>query len=323
MAGVAVVLLFWSALKVLGRIETIFNQIWKVASRNMIRKFTDYLAILILGPLLVVISSSMNIYITAHMAAISNEVTLLRVASPVVFMLLKLLPYGLIWVVFILIYLVIPNTRVRLFPAIIGGLVAGAVFQLVQGGYINAQVFLSRYNAIYGSFAALPLLLIWMQLSWIIVLFGAQLTYAHQHVGRHAVAVDYNRISLNLQKKYALYVLWALVGRFHQGGAALSEPELAQQLDLPYGIVARAIDTLLRCGMVSAVILDSQEGVGYQPARDIHAISVSDVLQALDKAGDDELPDSSGADFQRIFDAVETLADTIRQSPTNRLVKDI
>jgi membrane protein len=238
-------------------------------------------------------------------------------------MLLKLLPYGLIWLVFVLIYLVIPNTRVKFLPAIIGGLVAGAVFQLVQGGYINAQVFLSKYNAIYGSFAALPLLLIWMQLSWIIVLFGAQLAYAQQYVGRHAVAVDYSRISLNLQKKYALYVLWALIRQFHKGGATLSQPELAQQLDLPYGIVARAIDTLLRCGMISAVIVDSQEGIGYQPARDIHAISVSDVLQALDKAGDDELPDNSGGDFQRIFDAVEALADTIRHSPTDLLVKDI
>jgi membrane protein len=318
-----VVLLFWSALKVLGRIETISNQIWKVASRSMVRKFTDYLAILIIGPLLVIISSSMNIYITAHVAAFSHEFPLLRVASPVVFIMLKILPYGLIWVVFILTYLVIPNTRVKIISAVIGGFVAGAVFQPLQGGYMNVQVLLSRYNAIYGSFAALPLLLIWLQLSWIIVLFGAQLAYAHQHVGRHAVAVDYSRISIGLRKKYALYIYWALVHRFRKGRAPLPMPALAERLDLPYGIVARTIDILAGCGLVSAVVVHSQEEMGYQPAMDINTISVSDVLQALDSVGDDVVPERIGADFERIFDTVETLAKGVRQSPADRLVKDI
>jgi len=323
MAGVAVVLLLWSALKVLDRIETIFNQIWKVASRSMIRKFTDYLTILIIGPLLVVISSSLNIYITAHVAAFSKEVPLLGMAGPVVFPLLKLLPYGLIWVAFILVYLVIPNTRVKIIPAVIGGFVAGAVFQLVQGGYVNIQILLSRYNAIYGSFAALPLLLIWIQLSWIIVLFGAQLAYAHQHVGRHAVSVDYSRISVSLRKKYALYIYRALVLRFRKGDVAQSMQELAEELDLSYGIVARTMDSLIHCGLVSAVVSDTQEDTGYQPARDINAIFVSDVLQALDKVGDDGMPERAGEDFQRIFDAVETLSGGLRQSPADRMVKDI
>ena len=227
------------------------------------------------------------------------------------------------WVLFVFIFLVFPNTRVKLASALIGGLVAGVVFQLIQGGYLHAQLLLSRYNAIYGSFAALPLFLIWMQLSWMIVLFGAQLAYAHQYEGYHAMTMDYERISPNLRKKYDLYIFWAIAQRFKSGAPPLTPIDCAQQLDLHPGLVSRAIENLLRCGLISAVVDGKNDDLGYQPAKDIGVVTLSDVLRALDRAGEDGLPEGSRPDLVRISDAVEALMDHSCHSSANRFIRDM
>ena len=321
-AGIGVALLFWSALKVLGRVEAALNQIWKVSSRTVIRKFTDYLSILIIGPFLLVISSSINIYISAHMVEIAKEVVILRMASPLLFFMLKFVPYCLAWLLFTVVFIVIPNVRVKLMSAAIGGLIAGVIFQLMQGGYIYTQLLLSRYNAIYGSFAALPLLLIWMQLSWIIVLFGAQLAYAHQHVGLHAMAVDYDQSSRYLRYKYALYLFWALVKRFKDGNAP-TVSQLAEELDLPYALVSQVLEPLIAAELVSTVVRHDDDEYGYQPAMDPHAFTLADFLQALDRTGVEELPKNSGRELEQISLVLDDFTREIQKSKGNVVVKNI
>ena len=321
-AGIGVTLLFWSAVKVLGRIEAVLNQIWKVSSRSAIRKFTNYLALLVIAPFLLIISSSINIYISTHMGEFTKEVVLLRMASPLLLFLLKFVPYCLAWLLFTVVFLMIPNTRVKLVSAAIGGLIAGVIFQLMQGGYIYTQVLLSRYNAIYGSFAALPLLLIWMQLSWIIVLFGAQLASAHQHVGLHAMAVDFDRSSRYLRQKYALYVYWALIKRF-QAGSAPTVSQMARDLDLHFALVSQVVDTLVRAGLISTIVRDADEEYGYQPSRDPQMVTLVDFLQTLDRSGTDELPKNSGRELERISTMLDDFTREMQNSKENLLIKNL
>jgi len=323
-AGIGVILLFWSAIKVLNHIENTLNHIWKVRARSAVRKFTDYLSIMMISPLLVVVSSSVNVYITTQITAMTGKLALLQAASPVIFLLLKLLPYGLIWLLFILIYMVMPNTQVRIPAAFIAGVIGGSIFQIVQGIYISAQVLVSKYNAIYGSFAALPLFLIWLQLSWMIVLLGAEIAYAYQNVSHFGMAADLRNTSIDFRRRYALHILRLIIRRFQEGERPLTTEQIGQTLKLPYLIADQLIDHLRGSGLVSAVEGGkNNEPLSYQPARDINTITIGFALEALDKRGGGKLPANNNPEFTQISQAMDEIQTVVRNSPANRLVKDI
>jgi membrane protein len=217
-AGAGVLLLFWSVIKVFDNIEGSFNTIWQVKrSRTFIRKLVDYLALMILCPLFFILSSGLTVFITTQVTQITEHVALLGYFSALIFTALRFLPYGLIWVLFSMIYIIMPNTRVRLLPGISAGILAGTLYQLAQWFYIWSQIGVARYNAIYGSFAALPLFLIWMQISWIVVLFGTELSASIQNRGR--LRVTGNGSSLNTASRRTLFlsILQWVCLRFSEG----------------------------------------------------------------------------------------------------------
>jgi membrane protein len=321
-AGIGVLVLFWSATKVLGHIEIALNEIWKVKTRAFIRRFTNYLTVLIISPLLVIVSSSVNVFITTEITALTDRLALLQVACPVIFFFLKLLPYGLVWLLFILIFMVMPNTQVRFKSALIAGILSGTVFQLSQGFYISAQVIVSKYNAIYGSFAALPLFLLWLQLSWMIVLFGAQITYAHQHVGHYDKGIDYQNVSAHTLKQWALGAMHIIVKKFHAGQAPPTAEGLADLLHLPFPIIERLLERLTESGIVVRVAMDHEQAYAYQPGRDIQSITIATVLEAWDNDKDDQVVQNDQR-FDTIARRLEQLYADIRQSKANCLVKDL
>ena len=323
-AGIGVVLLFWSAVKVLSHIENTLNHIWKVSARSFVRKFTDYLSIMIISPLLVIVSSSVNVFITTQVMVITGKVSFLQAASPVIVMLLKLLPYGLIWLLSFMIYMIMPNTQVRFSSAIIAGIVAGTIYQLTQGFYISAQVLVSKYNAIYGSFAALPLFLIWLQLSWMIVLLGAQIAYAHEHVGHYRMATDYNRTSTDFRRRYALLILRLIIQRFREGVSPLTAGQISKHLKAPPLLAEQLIGQLSQSGLISKVETKNNNGpYAYQPAKDIHTITVASVLEALDKRGDKDFPAEGDSELAIVSRAVEDVRKEMGNSSANRLVIDL
>lgn len=323
-AGIGVILLFWSAIKVLSHIENTLNHIWKVQARSSIRKFTDYLSILLISPLLVVVSSSVNVYITTQVTAMTGRLALLQAASPIIFLLLKLLPFGLIWLLFILIYMVIPNTHVRLSSAVLAGIIGGTIYQITQGIYISAQVLVSKYNAIYGSFAALPLFLIWLQLSWMIVLIGAEISQAHQNISQFSMTADFGKISTHDQHRYALYILRLIIERFKQGQDPLTADQVAKHLKLPAALVRQLVAYLHEAALISAVAAKKNNGpVTYQPARDIRGITIASVLEALNQRGENSWSAANDPDFERVCQALDAMQVQIADTPANRLVQDI
>lgn len=155
-AGIGVAVLFWSVIKVLGKIEDNFNQIWSVSSRSLVRKFTDYLSMMIIGPVLLIMSGSVTVFIASQVSAISSQVGLEDVATPAISLGLSLAPYVLLWLLFTVIYMIMPNTRVHFGSAFLAAVLAGSAYQFLQIGYVKFQIYVTSYNAIYGSFAALP-----------------------------------------------------------------------------------------------------------------------------------------------------------------------
>ncbi|MBW2492543.1 MAG: YihY/virulence factor BrkB family protein, partial [Deltaproteobacteria bacterium] len=214
-AGIGLIVLFWSVIKVLSYIETSLNDIWEIKqNRTWGRKFSDYLAVMILSPLLIIVSSSATVFITTQVTQLTNKIELLGMISPLIFLSFKLIPYVLVWILFSVIYILMPNTKVNLKAGIVAGIVAGTIFQIVQWGYISFQVGTARYNAIYGSFAALPLFLMWVQVSWWVVLFGAELSFANQNVATYEYEPDSSRVSPAFKKLLTLQVAHLLIRNF-------------------------------------------------------------------------------------------------------------
>ena len=288
-AGIGVVVLLWSVIKVLSHIEHSFNAIWGFPKgRTWLRKFTDYLAMMLIAPVLFLLSSSATIFITTQIARITARIDLLGAVAPLIFGGLKLLPYLLIWLLFSVIYLIMPNGRTRLMPALVGGIIAGTMFQLVQWGYIHFQVGIARYNAIYGSFAALPLFLIWLQLSWLIVLLGAEIASSMQRIANNETLLTQEPVSPRLRQQLALKIMHLIIDRFRNGKPALAADEIATHLHTPLTITHEIVDQLARGGLLAE--LEADLTPTFAPAQDPERITVNRVLNLLEQDGLNQLP---------------------------------
>jgi membrane protein len=185
--GVGLIFMLYTVLMLVNNVEETFNQIWQVNnSRPIIRSITNYLAMFFLFPIIIVVSMGLSIF----MATIAKHMEGMILLGPAVSRLLDFSPYLLLSVLFILAYVYMPNTEVKFKSAIIPGILAGVAMQLLQLFYIHSQIWVTGYNAIYGSFAALPLFMLWVQISWTICLFGAQLTYTNQNMDRIGINLD-------------------------------------------------------------------------------------------------------------------------------------
>ncbi|MEA3471690.1 MAG: YhjD/YihY/BrkB family envelope integrity protein, partial [Thermodesulfobacteriota bacterium] len=288
LAGVGVFILFWAVIKVLGNIEDSFNDIWGIKeSRTLGRKFSDYLSTMLLCPILAILASSVTVFITTQVTLITEKVALLGIFSSSIFFILKLLPYCLIWTLFTFIYVFMPNTKVRFSSGLLAGIIAGTIYQIVQWAYIAFQVGAARYNAIYGSFAALPLFLIWLQLSWLIVLFGAEFAFAHQNVDTYEFEPDSLNISDHFKKLLSLQICYLLVVNFAEGEKPSTATEISHKMDIPIRLVHQILYELVESGIVSDVKTAEYKELAYQPARDINSLSVKFVIEALEKRGVD------------------------------------
>jgi membrane protein len=323
-AGIGLLVLFWSVLKVLGHIEMAFNDIWEVKdNRSWGRKFSDYLAIMLIAPIFILMSGSATVFITTRVTQITQEVALLGVLSPLISFLLKFIPYVLMWIVFTLLYIIMPNTRVSFKAGFLGGVVAGTLYQLAQGLYISFQIGAARYNAIYGSFAALPLFLLWLQISWWIVLFGAELSFANQNVDTYEYEPDSLKISSGFKKLLTLQVVHLLIKKFANGDKPFTDSQISDQLKIPIRLVHHIIFDLVESGLVSEICTTANKEFAYQPARDINQLSIQTVLQALDHKGTENIPVANTAEYQALSDALKEFSKAMESSPANKLLKNI
>jgi membrane protein len=324
MAGVGIIILFWAVINVLGNIEDSFNDIWGIKeSRTLGRKFGDYLSVMLLCPVLVILASSVTVFITTQVTLITEKVALLGIFSPLIFFILKLLPYCLIWVLFTFIYIFMPNTKVRFSSGLLAGIMAGTLYQIVQLAYIAFQVGAARYNAIYGSFAALPLFLIWLQLSWLIVLLGAEFAFAHQNVDTYEFEPDSLHISDHFKRLLSLQVCHLLVVNFARGEKPSTATEISRKMDIPIRLVHQILYELAESGIVIDVKTAEYKEQAYQPARDINSLSVKFVIEALEKRGVDSIPITRSAELETLVATMESFSEMISSSPENKLLKDL
>ncbi len=306
-AVVALVMLFWAVIRVFGSIEKAFNNIWEVkVKRSLARQWSDYIAIVMIVPVLWIIAGAVGSYAREWLGfgdgwgyrLLSRSVSLL-----------------VIWVMFVFSYMVIPNARVRFTSALTAGIVAGTAFALFQWGYFYVQRWMTSYNAIYGSFAALPLFLIWMQTSWEILLFGGELSFAYQNIARFGEERESLRISYDQRRKVLLAVMLAIVERFRDKGGAMPVEDIRQQLDLPTRIVNDVLYQLVQAGQLIAVPLgDNERDMAFVPAHDIGSLTVCGVLESVERAGEIVFVMDATPQLTRVDQELERLKSAVRQT---------
>ncbi|MDD5657131.1 MAG: YihY/virulence factor BrkB family protein [Elusimicrobia bacterium] len=323
-AGIGVAVLFWTVVQVLGNIEASFNDIWGVKQpRPLMRKLADYLSIMLICPLLLIVSSSTTIFIASRLQGLVAHLAFLGPLAPLILLGLKLLPFAAMWVLFSFIYVFLPNTRVRLSAGILGGIAAGTIYQLTQWIYVKFQIGATQYGAIYGSFAALPLFMVWLQVSWLIVLLGAEIAFAYQNVDTYEFEPDSLRVSGAFKRLLALRVASFAVKRFCQGRPPSPETAFSRELDIPIRLVRQILFELASAGVLSEVVAEAGEEKAYQPARSAESCTIQDVVELLDDKGTADIPVLESPELRRLRESLAELARTVRSSPANLRLKDL
>lgn len=281
--GVGLVFMLYTIIMLTRKAEQTFNDIWNVKSdRNIIRTFIDYVAMFFIIPILIVLTSGLSIYL----AAMSHETSQYMLLGTMVKVLLSLLPFVIMSVVFILFYIFMPNTNVKISSTILPGIFSGIAMQLLQFVYINSQIFLSSYNAIYGSFAALPLFMLWLQLSWTICLFGAELCYTHQNLERIDLNTNVNEVSHRYKIFLYTMLLSKICKRFEVGANPYTAKELKLEFGLSIRVVQSLLDKLVEARLLSkSILVQGQSDPIYLPIKSPENISVGMIVDRLEAYG--------------------------------------
>lgn len=281
--GIGIIMLFYTVLLLTHNMEQTFNSIWQVKKlRSLYRKMTDYFSMLLLLPLLILLSSGISIFMSTFMKTM-EEFTLL---APVIKSLVRLTPYVLTWGMFTALYIFMPNTKVKLKYAILPGILAGSAFQAFQYLYIGSQIWVSRYNAIYGSFAAIPMFLLWTQISWSICLFGAQLCYVAQNLRNFSFSKETENISRRYHDFLCILIMSLICKRFQTEETPYTAESLSDEHKIPIRLTTTILYELQDLHLIYETPMENEdEEMGYLPAVDINRLNVGMLLNRLDESG--------------------------------------
>ncbi len=321
-AGVGVIFLLWAVMKVLGNIENSFNVIWQIRrSRPLTRKFADYLSMMLVLPILFLLSSTITGFVSS--LAGNNDSAVLGYLGPLLVFLVKLLPYLLVFLLFTLLYVVMPNTKVQFRYGLYAGIIAGIIFQLTQYVYFYFQGEVGRLGAIYGSFVAFPLFLVWMRLSWLIVLLGAEISFAYQNIEKYEFEAESLNITPYNRRLLTFLVMYTIIKKFETGEKPQTSSEISRELGIPVRLARDIIFDLQDGHLLIEASTESPKENAYVPALDIGKITVAYLMEQLDLRGDERLMAEESTKLTTFSTIQKGLLESIRKSPSNKLLKDI
>jgi membrane protein len=318
--GIGIIILLWSVLNFFMQVEASFNEIWQVKkSRSVFRQFTVYFSAIIIIPVLIAFSSGFSVYIKTQFA----NSFLYNVFSPLLSFGVKLVPYVVNWAVFSFLYMLMPNTKVKPINALIAGLFTGTIFLVFQNLYISGQINLTRYNAVYGGFAAIPLLLFFIYISCLIILLGAEISYALQNIHFFDFETDTKNISARYKNFITVFITYLVVKRFEKEEPPLSNDEIAHSYLLPVRLVNSVLRQLVDAKVLVEVINETKRINTYLPAFDIKRLTIVNLFDKLETAGSEMFLNSKHKLLNPFWEKYLTIKQLGNQNVANILVKDI
>ncbi|TVM17966.1 hypothetical protein DPQ33_07605 [Oceanidesulfovibrio indonesiensis] len=306
--------LFFTVISLLSNIENSFNTIWAAKrSRPVGRKIADYISVSLVFPVLIIVAISA----TATMQNNEFVQSLLEysIMSEMYVLFLKVLPYLAVWAALAFLYKFFPNTKVQILPAIYGAIIAGTIWQIAQWFYVEFQVGVARSNAIYGSFAQLPIFLVWLYASWAIVLIGAEMCFTFQNFRHQAREAKYETLSEEERQRVGLALLVTLTENFFSRQQPPTLREIAGRLGLPRSLVEDTIYILAEAGFVGIMDAGEEERVSLIKSPDhIRIQDVVDHFAQRNYAGSDDVVLDK---FPRLVEAFRLLHGCIAESEHN------
>ena len=319
--GIGVVFLLWSVISLLSNIELTMNKIWQAKERSLYHKVNDYTSLFIILPILMILSSGTSVLITTFLKDAEET---LGFITPLIYKLLELSPYFFTIIFFTVAYMLIPNTKVKFKYALTAGIICGIAFQIFQFVYLNGQIWVSKYNAIYGSFAFLPLLLLWMQLSWLIFLFGVLLSFSMQ-TADYGNEDKLKKISSQYYDFILLIISCVIVQRFDKGLPPLTLQNISKSYNIPIRVTKLIINKLLDAGIIIETLNDDERVPSYQPAFDISKLTVGMLLNRVDEegAGETSFRVNRNDKYKLHWDTIISARNGMYDSTNGILVKDL
>lgn len=321
-AGVGVIVLLYTVFILFSDIENNFNTIWQLSKgRTIQRRVSDYFALIFIMPIFIVLNSALTIMIsssTVYFDAFSY------ILNPLVTQVLNILPFFIIILVLTLLYKFMPNTKVKFVNALIAGFVAGTALQIFQLVYISGQLWITKYNAIYGSFAALPLLLLWMQLSWNIVLMGVELSFSLQNIRKFYFEKETKNISRRYNDFFTILIASLIAKRFATEKLPLTVDEISEKHAIPIRLTNQIIDLLQELQIISPTPDEEDPDVmAFQPAFDINLMSVKLLMSKIDVYGSESFKIDADIEFKSHWDALMRSRESLYSVEGDVLLKDL
>ena len=318
--GVGLIMLFYTVLLLTHNMERTFNSIWQVKKpRSLYRKMTDYFSMMFLLPLLILLSSGISIFMSTFLKNIEEFFLL----APIIKFVVRLTPFILTWGMFTALYIFMPNTKVKFKFAIVPGILAGSAFQAFQYLYIGSQIWVSRYNAIYGSFAAIPMFLLWAQISWSICLYGAQLCYVAQNLRNFSFSKETENISRRYHDFLCILIMSLICKRFQTELPPYTAESLSDEHKIPIRLTTTILYELQDLHMIyETPVEDEDEEMAYLPSVDINHMNVAMLLNRLDKEGSEAFK-IDRSQYKNTWDTLAKARDSYYEGTSTILLKDL
>ena len=319
--GIGIVILLWAIYSFFQSVESAFNKIWNVQnSRSVLRQATTYIAVVVLIPVLIVCSAGITIFVqTTVESTLNMDVTqsfFHRGAG-------KFLQFVMCWFIFTWMYIAIPNTKVHFLNGLIPGIIMGTLFQLLQMLSVYLIAMLGRTSIVYGAFATIPILMTWLQYTSLLILIGAEMSYAIQNNEEFEYEHDLVRMSRRYKDFIMLYLLHTIIMRFEADEAPLTAHELAIRDHLPIRLVNRLLSRMVEVGVLREVFVEGAEDRTFQPALDTHKISVGMVINRIGAQGSEEFLQAPTQEMQDFWERYKELKDVASERMNDILINQL
>jgi membrane protein len=319
--GIGIVFLLWTLISLLGNIESSFNLIWGVKQgRSLGRKITDYTSMLLILPIVLICASGLSLLLSSTLRTMFH----FSILSPMVSWIIECSSWVLTWLFFALLYVLIPNTKVKFVNALISGVFAGSGFRILQWIFVSGQMYVTKYNAIYGSMSFLPLMLIWLQFTYVIIFAGGVICYSAQSIFMFNFHDAIKKMSSGYYSKLVIAIGAVVTQRFTADRGATTVDDIVKGYNMPPNLVSMICDKLVSAGVLSVVEIDSKEEIkGYQPALEPCKITIAEVYSRMEKTGASDFIPGLDSKFPGVKDACDKISSNEFAVTSNIKLTDI
>ncbi|MCX5773231.1 MAG: YihY/virulence factor BrkB family protein [Fusobacteria bacterium] len=319
-----ILFVFWAVVRILGSIEVAINDVWRVkVTRSAVRRYTTYVVIIILIPLLIILFLNFDHMLEREIQKLMRGVTFFNLGEILALHFFNILNLLFICFIFVLMYTLFPNTKVKFSAAFASSIITCFIYLAIQTIYVKIQVMSIHYSVVYGSIAIIPLFIFWMRVNWLIIMIGAELTYAFQNVFTYEYHYFERELSSSTKRVLHLFILHKIIKQFELNETKWDYVEFSKSFKMPSKLTNGILENLMEAMLIVKVVDEATQKTTYLPAQDINQMSISSVYNSLENSGEDLiLKYIENKDLQNIIRCVNGLHYTILESKYNQLLKD-